>query len=265
MKLLQGVIASVAILFGWASLLAAHEFWIEPKKFVLKPGGTLKANLQLGQDFRGSTYPFLSSNFRRFDIYQNGKTKAYKGTEGDLPAVNLRPVKAGLLIMAYESTATRLTFQQPDLFKKYTDYEGLESFYTAHVAAGLPLTGFAERYERNSKALVQVGPYNGGKDRRVGLPAEFVALNSPYAPGTTQVQLQMLFRGKPVPNWAVNVFTRKGGTKLTRHQTNGQGVVTVPFPKGATVMVNAVYMQRTKESEGILYRSWWPNITFGSQ
>jgi uncharacterized GH25 family protein len=38
-----------------STVLTAHEFWIEPQKFNLKRGETLKLNLKVGENFQGIT------------------------------------------------------------------------------------------------------------------------------------------------------------------------------------------------------------------
>lgn len=246
----------------WASSVAAHEFWIEPLQFVVPEGTAVKADLRVGQNFRGSTYPYLSHRFQSFEMVDSLGRHAVSGTEGNRPALTSEPAP-GLVVFAYHAQPETLEYRDPELFAKYVTYEGLDWAIGAHQDAGLPLTGFSEHYTRNAKALLQIGPHDGGADRPMGLPFELVVEGSPYAPGTTRVTAQLLWQGQPVADWPVNVFTREGETDLEQYRTDPNGRITVPFPKDSDILMNAVWLQRTETGLKPAWESWWASTTFG--
>ena len=252
----------VCSLFVLARPLAAHEYWVEPLDFTLKPGQEMQAYLKVGQDFNGSTYPYVPQRFVSFTVTSGGKTVDYKGTAGNSPALQIAVPTPGLNVIAYHSQPDSLTFRKQDLLEKYLKAEGLEWVLEQHRADGLPEVGFKEHYTRNAKALVQVGPYAGGVDKAVGMPFELVVQGSPYD-GSRQVKVQLLWRGKPVAGYPVNVFTKRGSVKQTRVQTDANGMADVAFPKGAQVMLNSVWIVRGDVSKEPLYESWWASLTFG--
>ena len=248
--------------FAMARPLAAHEYWVEPVDFVLNPGQEMQAYLKVGQDFNGSTYPFVAQRFKTFTITSGGRTEDYQGVSGNSPALQVQTPKAGLNVIAYHSRPDSLTFRKPDLLENYLIAEGLDRVLEQHRADGLPEVGFKEHYTRNAKALVQVGPYSGGSDQAVGMPFELVVQGSPYD-GSKRVRVQLLWRGKPVAGYPVNVFTKRGSVRKSQVQTDAQGMAEVAFPKGAKVLLNSVWIARGDPAREPLYESWWASLTFG--
>lgn len=252
--------AALCLMLG-AGPLRAHEFWVEPLAFVVALGETVKADLRIGQDFGGSRYPYLSRRFQDFTMASGADSEPVPGTEGDLPAVAVEPAP-GLLVLAYHSEPDQLTFRDFEKFASYVAYEGLDWAVDRHRADGLPETDFRERYTRNAKALVQVGANGGGEDQMMGLPFELTVDGSPYAPGTAAVAVTLTWRGRPVADWPINVFTRTDGVVKTQVRTDAQGRAEVPFPPASDVLLNAVYLQRT-DADGFAWESWWASTTFG--
>lgn len=262
MRLLFPLLLALAALARAAS---AHEFWIEPLRFVVEPGEPVKADLRNGQDFKGVRLPWLDHRFERFVLIDSAGTRPVTGTNGDRPAVTVTPA-SGLAILAYASRPDTLEFRDFAKFENYVRYEGLDWAVAAHRAAGLPETGFRERYFRNAKALVQVGPYRGGADQAAGLPFELVVEGSPYAPGVRSVPVRLLWQGAPVANWRINVFTRVGEAAegaLSHLTTDAEGRAEVPFPADADVLLNAVWLERVEGDPEFAWQSWWASLTFG--
>lgn len=260
---MRGILALVLGLSFWSGAAVAHEFWVEPDRYVLSSGETVKANLRVGQDFGGTRYPFLSRRFQSFEMADADGRRDLPGTEGDLPAVNVTAAD-GLLILGYHSNPDRLTFHDFAKFDYYVRYEGLDWALEEHRKAGLPETGFTEAYTRNAKALVQIGT-TPGADVALGLPFEIVVDGSPYAPGLTAVPVRLLRLGQPAPDWQINIFTRPDGGEvtLTHVRTDAQGRATIPFDGQVDVMLNAVWLQRPDGKSDVDWESWWASTTFG--
>ncbi len=258
----QGFVISMAFLM--AGPLAAHEFWLEAKDYTVDAGQPVLVELRVGQDFGGSQYPYVKQRFKSFDVNAGGKTTKYTGRAGDRPAYQDTAPETGLQVLAYHSKPDTLKFREskPDLLATYLKAEGLDFVLKKHREDGLPEVGISEIYTRNAKTLVQVGPYAGGEDRAFGMPFELVVEGSPYD-GDSSVTVQLLRDGMPVPNYPINVFTKRGETKQTRVQTNGSGKATVRFEAGSKVLLNSVWIERLPKSSEHFYQSWWASTTFG--
>lgn len=247
--------------FIMAGPLAAHEFWLEAEDYTVEDGA-VNVELRVGQDFGGTEYPFVQQRFKAFTITVGGKTEPYEGRAGDRPAYRDAAPKTSLQILSYESRPDTLAFTEskPDLLANYLVAEGLDFVLEQHRADGLPEVGISEVYSRNAKALVQVG--KGGVDQATGLPFELVVQGTPYD-GDTSVTVQLLWQGKAMARYPINVFTKKNGVKQTRVQTNGAGMADVAFPKGSRVLLNSVRIERLPEGSKHFYESWWASMTFG--
>lgn len=255
---------ALSMAFLMAGPLVAHEFWMEAKDYAPEPGQPVEVQLRVGQDFGGSEYPFVKQRFKSFTVTAGGKTQSYDGRAGDRPAYQDKEPVVGLQVLAYHSQPDTLKFTEarPDLLATYLTAEGLDFVLEKHRADGLPEIGISEKYTRNAKALVQVGRFKGGIDRAVGLPFEVVVQGSPYD-GTTSVKVQLLWQGKAMPNYPINVFTKNDGVVQTRVQTDDRGMATVPFAAGSRVLLNSVFIKRLPEGSEHFYESWWASTTFG--
>nr|WP_306267577.1 DUF4198 domain-containing protein [Pararhizobium sp. IMCC3301] len=269
-------------LFGALAALAlaitdtkAHEFWIEPNVSQIETGDKFSATLNVGQDLAGSTYPYLPPRFDRFTMTIGGNTKPVEGRIGDNPALQMEAAQEGLHIIAYQSRGDVLTYVDPAKFQQFLDYEGLDWVLEAHQKRGLPTAYFKEIYTRFAKSLVQVGPYqedDAGQNQAVGLPIELVALQSPYAPQTSRVDVLLLREGKPLENIQVATFQRMNDSTVARRLTrsNAEGVANITLDGGGFYLISAVQMEETdpakfkEDTAGRkpVWHSLWASLSF---
>ncbi len=244
----------------------AHEFWVEPLSHVVAAGDTVEANLKVGQDYSGSTFPYLPTRFEDFTVTNPTGIADIGGTIGDVPAVRLADLPDGLQIITYASTADVLKFDAWETFTHYVSYEGNDWAVAAHEAAGLPMTGFSEAYRRNAKALVQVGTPVADRDvdRAVGMPLELIALQSPYAmnAGQTTLPVQLLWHGVPLADQQINIFHRDDVTGLSHVTTDAEGRAMVPVDRQGRYLLNAVHMMLNGNGAEHAWSSHWASLTF---
>ncbi len=261
------VVLLAATLVGGISA-AAHEFWIAPERYVVQPGGRIVASLRNGQMMRGNDLPYLSQWFHAFTVTTGDRVKDVSGFEGDMPALSYKAATAGLHVIAYHSTADRVTYDDPDRFRKYLAYEGLDGIAEAHRARGLPETGFTEEYTRFAKALVQVGPVDErDRDASLGLRFELVAENNPYAPGAETVTVTLLRLGEPVAGRQIAVFRCMGEVTRSIVRTDARGQAAIPIVGGGVFLLNAVDIRPVEpdatEKDAVVWASDWASLTFG--
>ncbi|WP_135506699.1 DUF4198 domain-containing protein [Roseovarius aestuariivivens] len=243
---------------------SAHEFWIEPEAHRVAPDDNIRAALRVGQDFKGSEFPFLESRFKRFTVTGPAGTYDVEGTLGDRPAANVPPQGEGLHILAYHSSVDTLTFRKMEKFLNYVTYEGNEWALEAHRAAGMPETGFKEEYSRNAKALVQVGAVQPGEgDRALGLPIELIAQAHPaeVSVGDT-MPVQLLWQGAPLAGQRINIFTKGTSGPPPHVVTDAQGRAEVPLTEAGRYMLNAVHMFERDGAGDVFWESYWASLTF---
>ena len=252
-----------AIMMACTPNVAAHEFWISPVAGKVAPGGTITADLKVGLMLKGDAYPYLSSRFQSFNIAVNQKRRAVTGAQGDLPALANVTADAGLNVITHQTTAFRANHDDWPTFQRYLKEEGLTEFEPVHIARGLPKTGFAERYTRYAKALVQAGPVRADdRDIKSGMAFELTAQINPYAAGVRQLPVILTWHGKPVPGRQINIFREHDGTvKRISVKTGNKGEAIVPITGTGEYLLNAVHLEPT-DAPAIALASHWAALSF---
>lgn len=255
-----GLVAALCMPIG---PVRAHEFWIQPERFEVGPGEAIAADLEVGRMFRGESYPYLSDRFTRFTVTARGEAVTVAGFEGDVPAMAGIPARPGLNIVAHQTVPFRVTYDTWTVFRGYLKDEGLDRFADLHQSRGLPEIGFAERYTRYAKALVQSGPVlPDDRDEPLGLAFELVAAANPYAAGLERMEVNLLWQGEPVAGHQVTVFEDDGKvvSRVALH-TDRAGAVAIALDPGVTYLINSVYLVPV-EQEPVVWQSYWASLTF---
>lgn len=257
---------SVAIALTGAKAVA-HELWLEPLDYQVDIGGQLQVQIKNGQDFAGTTLPFIDRRFRHFIVYNDGRGVKVTGRNGDVPALNMAASREGLNIVAYQSTAADISYENWEKFQKFVDHKDFGDVRPLHDARGLPDAGFTESYTRYSKSLVGVGG-GAGADVRIGLETELVALTNPYTDDLSDGFKVQLFYGQDQRiDEQVEVFAMApdGTVDVSYVRTNGDGVATVPVQSGTTYQLDAVVLRDATgqaAADGAVYETLWANLTF---
>ena len=251
----------------------AHEFWIEPRDFTVEPGEAIEADLKVGQDFKGNRYAFNPRNHTRFDIVMAGGETKVASRIGDVPAVAQAVEAPGLAVLVHQTTDSRLTYDDPAIFRRFVEEEGLDGTLEAHAQRGLPESGFRELYSRHVKALVKVGE-GPRADRELGLPIELTVEGDPYAePRPDSVTIRATYGGEPMAGALVNVFARplgklEGEATRLRPRADAEGRVVVPLSPGTRYLANVVRMREPEplkaEDSGAVWESLWASTTFAT-
>lgn len=247
----------------------SHEFWIDPEKYQVDPGGPLVADLRNGEEFKGITLAWFDNRFTRFEIAVGDRITPVAGRMGDTPALQTTaPVEDSLLVILHETAPSRLTYKTWEKFLKFAGHKDFAQAAADHAAAGWPTENFRESYTRHAKSLIAVGA-GSGADRVFGMATEFVALSNPYAPGFDgQMQVQVLYEGRPRVDAQVEVFDRAAdGTvdvRLTR--TDAAGIARVPVTPGHSYLFDAVVLRPSPEAgtseSAPVWETLWAALTF---
>ncbi|WP_122074084.1 DUF4198 domain-containing protein [Pseudophaeobacter sp. EL27] len=261
--------------FCLTSLLApikpalSHEFWIEPEKYQVKSDDSVKAGLRNGQMFKGARLPYFASRIRRFETIQGTTQTPYTARMGDMPALVLEDLEAGLLIALHETTPDLITYESWEKFSEFANAQGFHDIEARHQDRGLPDAGFGEYYIRHTKLLVAVD-HGRGTDRAFGMETEFVALQNPYtlslpADGSAaEIGVQLLYQGSPRPQAQVELFDRAPDNTVQRHllQTNAVGVVQIPVRAGQRYLLNAVVLRPLEGEAEAVWETLWASLVF---
>ncbi len=268
--------------FAITSSISAHEMWIEPLKFSVKPQDKIYAHEKVGQNFKGNSYSYLASSFEQFNITEGSKTRPIKSRLGDKPVVQELVTEEGLVILSAISTGSKLVYETREKFENFIKTEKLDWVFDAHKKRGLPEKGFTEVFRRYPKSLIKVG-HGKGDDQVLGLPLEWVVETNPYT-SEGNIKARLLWQGKAFANSHVSVFNKTYETndhKSENYQlstpkvkeviktelvTDDEGRVEIPRGNGGIFLINAVRMiepsEVTAKETGAVWESLWASMTY---
>jgi len=270
-----------AALLGLASLggALAHEFWLEPPRFQLKPGETVNVNLLVGADFNGKPWSNKASKVLRLVHYSPGDSTdltPQNPSETDTlrTAVEFRQPGTHLLALSSTDSFIEMPGEQ---FTAYLREEGLEYALWRRKERGEQAKSGREAYRRRAKALVQVGDPStvpAAADsaclRTLGLPLELVPEQNPYRLQSGKaLTVKILRKGQPLRGATVQVWQRQPGGLPTSHFTthaNQSGRILLrlsgpgPYLLAAVDIAPAPTSLRARTD----WQSTWASLTFAA-
>ena len=150
-------------------MLYAHEFWIEPLKYI-NENNEIKAHLRVGQNFEGMTLMYNTSDFTKFNILSGSKNKKIniKGILGDIPALNLKSSMDNLVILYHETNDKFVDYKKFSKFEDFVSEKGHTQLIDQHIELNYPKENFVESYRRYAKSLIVING-TSGRDKKTGL------------------------------------------------------------------------------------------------
>ncbi|WP_158561241.1 DUF4198 domain-containing protein [Emticicia sp. C21] len=248
-----------------SSLLAmAHEFWLEPQKFLLTVGEKLHLKIFVGEGFMGEEI-----DFSRFKVakYTHYTPDGEKNTNGSLNEQQLNDFlkfdTEGNHLIALNNTNKHIELEA-DKFNDYLKEEGLDNVLAWRKDHNALDKKGREMYQRCVKTLLQVGnKHNEIYRRNTGMRLELIPQQNPYT-ATESLTFQVLFDNKPVENALVLIWQKgieKPGVRKLR--TDKSGKVTFSFEQKGIFMISTVYMIPHTNPEEADWQSYWGSYTFG--
>lgn len=232
------------------SVIAAHEFWLEPKAAQVTTGAPIEIDFRVGQRLKGETYPFLAD--RAVAVWQTDALGVQSLTPrwGDLPAIQIPARVDGVTVLGYQSRPSRLTYESFEPFEAFLVEEGLGHIAHDHLARGLPPVGFAELFSRYAKTAINLStktdPLPGTPEFRFDLSL----LSEPH--GTT---LELSWEGKVLADYPVAIVSQHKERRLVR--SDGLGRITLPERIEDPTLINAVFMEPIPDTNGAVWHSHW--------
>ena len=258
---------AIAALTVWcAGSVQAHEFWIDPAAFSVRPGTALVADIRVGEMLEGPAYSYIPPNFTRFDIVLGDTVIPVEGRAGDRPALNQPVAGDGLAVVVHATRNYRLTYRDWNKFVAFVTHKDFAWALEQHAARGLPQTGFAETYSRHAKSLIAIGD-GAGQDRVVGLETEIVALANPYTDGMTDgLPVRVLYQGQPRAGSQVELFENApdGTVEARLYRTDANGIARLDVKPGFSYLADHVVLRAVEpEADGApVWESLWASLTF---
>jgi uncharacterized GH25 family protein len=261
------LVAGIMTLLLAAVPAVAHDYWLVPDTFFVKPGAAAALHLHVGDDFVSEKErPFQKKPTLRFDLVRGKETVDLLplGVEDKTPVATIKLKGTGTYLVRMDRAPQKIELEA-EKFNKYLAEEGLDAILEQRRKLGEDKKPGRERYSRCLKALVQCGDLRDAAPGAVGQKLEIVPLANPYtlkAGETLKVRVE--FDGKPLAGAQVFAHRRAGEKVTTRTvQTTADGEAAFKLDGAGEYLIRLVHMRRCADKDGVDWESYWAALTFG--
>ena len=253
----------LAVVVFTSATLSAHDFWIEPTRFMADLGRVVGVKLRVGDDFHGEPVPRNEAQIGDFVVVDATGRRQVIGRDGSDPAGLLRVTSSGLMVIGYRSRPSPVTLPA-DKFTQYLKEEGLESIITARARSQASQREGREIFSRAAKSLVRSGAMApGAGDRALGFPIELVAERNPYQMRVGHsLPVRLSYKGAPLAGVLVVAFNQRHPYQRQRVRSDQNGRVTFTIDEPGPWMVKAVHMVPAATGSDADWESFWASLTF---
>jgi uncharacterized GH25 family protein len=246
-----------------AAPAAAHDFFLAPAKHRVASGESVAIKMFVGSEEEMDELPRSNRRIVRFDATLGQRSVPVEGKHGESPAGHIAFDGKGVATIVYQSSHTDIELAGAK-FEHYLVEEGLEDIAGERAKLGVTQSPGRESYARYAKTLVTIGDGDDGWNRKIGLPAELVALTDPRAGGTAQFQL--LYEDKPRANARVDIFSvePKRLHSIAHARTDADGKVSLAIPRDGVWLVGTTLMRAAPPALALEgdWESFWVSIQF---
>ena len=256
-------IVAYALVAGIAASASAHETWIMPSSFTVKPGEDIRFDVSSGMAFPQLESPIRTDRVARA-MYRLGpghtSMKSMTPMETSL-SIRQKLPQAGVATVWLDLDPKEIVLDEKQV-AEYLDEIGATDELRSKCAARKDKGTWKETYTKHAKTFVVVG--EPGDDRSwagsVGSPLEIVPVTSPFeatAGGEVTVELRVL--GTPLAGLPVGVMVEGSAERVFR-TTGADGRVTLPAARVGRALIFAVRL--VPADDGSSWRSNFSTMTF---
>jgi uncharacterized GH25 family protein len=242
----------------------AHEFWLEPQKFLLSIGEKINFRVFVGENFTGEEVDFTKFEVTKFSHFTS---KGEESEKGQLMEQNLSDFlkfeTEGNHLIAFNNSNKHIELAAKE-FNQYIKDDGLDNVaYFRKKNNQLNKKG-REEYQRCVKTLLQVGSLHDETYLiNTGMRLEIIPEQNPYS-SDKSLTFKVLFDNKPLKNASVVVW-QKGIDQANKRnfRSNADGNISFSFEPKGVWMVSTVRMIPHPNPKIADWQSYWGSYTFG--
>ena len=266
-----------------AAPVAAHDFWIQPARFVTATGAPLPFTLLVGHGTFRQRWGVDSARVVRFDdITATGRRdrRNVVHTQSGDDDGSLQLDTPGTHVIVLESKAA-LSVLPSIRFNDYLRVEGLTPALTERARTGQEDSDGREFYSRRAKALIQVTsrgkPIPGGQGqvtpasgqghvtRPTGLKLEIVPQKNPYElkPGEA-LPVQILYEGRPLSGATVKLNNLDFDAEpIATIRSGADGRANFNVPLRGRWQINVIWTKVINGNPQANFDTIFASLTFG--
>ena len=256
--ILLAALAAVCLAAG----ARAHDFRVQPDRYAVAAGETVRLRLFVGEAFDG--LPFLRDprHMKRFDVVGPDGRAAVPGERNRITVGRIGPLAPGAHVVGYQSTYTLLTLAA-DRFDSYLKKEGFDAVRALRAERGETGAPGREAYARSAKTVVVAAGAAAGHDAVLGLALELVPERAPDAVRAGEAMpVRLLLDGAPLAGAPVTAWARAAPDRPARARTDAAGRAELRLPHAGAWLVRAVHMRPAAPGRDADWESVWASLTF---
>ena len=247
--------------------LFAHEFWLNPEKFIYKRTDKINIRFLVGENFEGENWKGNNERINSLKIYYGGVIDDLSPvvTEAAGDSIEYTMIDEGTNLIAFHSTNSFIEME-PSKFEEYLKEDGLTNaleYRNEHNENGC---NGREFYQRCAKTLIQVGEI---KDQTFKiptfLPIDIIPLSNPYLSKDKEIfRAKVFYRSSPLTNTLVKIWHRVNGkTEKKELMTDANGEIVLKISTKGKWMISTVKMERLNDNPICDWQSYWGSLTWG--
>jgi len=248
--------------------LSAHEFWIQPDKFIYKRGETINIKFLAGENFNGENWTGDKEKIAGLRYYFDDVID--KNLDDDLGVEKGDSLQ---LAMLDEGTAM-ITLNTKNSFidleaKKFNEYlreDGLTEAIEYRQKNGDTVKNGLEYYQRSVKTIFQVGSKTtDAYKRKTELPLDIIPAEHPYTVAKDgNFKVKIFFQGEKLKKTKVKVWHRVDNkVSQLEYTTNDDGEIKFFLHPEGEWMVSCVKMIKLQNDSQAEWQSYWGSLTWG--
>jgi uncharacterized GH25 family protein len=265
--MIQRKLLTLFTLFTLYTLLSAHEFWLDPDKFIYKRTEKVNIRFLVGENFDGENWQGNNGRIKSLKLYYDGVnddlTPVVTEEEGD--SIEYFMIDEGTNLIAFNSNNSFINLE-PGAFNEYLEEDGLSDALEYRKKNNEMGCNGREFYQRCAKTLLQVGEV---KDQTFGIttsmPIDIIPSSNPYQlKNKERLRVKVYYKGSPLPNTLIRTWHRvKNKTEKKDLKTDGKGEIVFPVSTTGKWMISTVKMERLLDNPICDWQSYWGSLTWG--
>jgi len=248
-------------------VLSAHEFWLQPDKFIYKRGEEINIRFNVGENFEGENWSGDTSKIQSLNFYysdvKDDLTAAMGVEKGD--SIQFSLVDEGTAMVTFNSKNSYIELDSAK-FNAYLLEDGLKDAIKYRKENKETGSAGHEYFQRSVKTIIQVGAvYDSTFKQKTDLPLDVIPQTNPYSiKNKKEMTVKVFFQQAPLKNALIKIWHhKKNETIKEEYTTNRDGEVSFDIETNGKWMVSCVKMIHLKDNPEAEWQSYWGSCTWG--
>ena len=256
-----------------ASLVAAHDFWVQPSEYWITPDALTSMTLQVGHGPFRQRSPIPARRITRFQALapEGGLVDLREQLRLGLPEEDgdFRLNTPGTYVLVLQTDDRAQTHLPAIRFNDYLTVEGLTPAWEQRARLHRMDADGSERYSRCAKSIVHVGPPGTGSEgqvsKPVGLPLEIVPEADPYGvPRSALLPVRVVYAGRPLAGALVKLTDlTNDASPFEVHVTDHDGRARFTMPRSGKWLLNVIWTKALPRSDETDFETIFSSLSFG--